>query len=42
MLRPHLLLERKALLNVPDLGRSSHEILFSFSRLVITAASSAN
>ena len=33
MLRPHLLLGRKTLLNVPDMGRSSHERKYLLTRL---------
>ena len=33
MLRPHLLLGRKTLLNVPDMGRCSHERKYLLTKL---------
>ena len=34
MLRPHLLLGKKTLLNVPDMGRSSNERKYLLTRLL--------
>ena len=34
VLRPHLLLERKTLLNVPVMGRSGHERKYILTRLL--------